>query len=202
MATSDEGATLERDPKLWLVTAAKWVLDNPDYTYAISLGLKLEAPPQEIERTSELETLEAPDLETAIAAAHALLDKHARKAADLGLDIWLMPPKLPYPEQERLGVRHYKLGKEARRQARTAGIRGRDLEARVAGMVRHGAPFDHAIANLRFRGLIMRVEDDIVTWIGLAVPPRRRRASSRRNPGKPSIPAGFVSPPGLLLSAC
>jgi hypothetical protein len=180
MTTWEAQGRFRRDPKLWLVTSAKWVLDNPDYTYAISLGLKLETPPQEIDRTSELETLEAPDLERAVAAAHALLDKHAREAADLGLDIWLMPPKLPYPEQEQLGVRHCKLGKEARKQARAVGMRGGDLEARVARMVRHGVPFDHAIANLRFRGLIMRVEDDTVTWIGLAVAPRRRRASRRK----------------------
>jgi hypothetical protein len=116
-----------------------------------------------------------------VAAAHALLDKHAREAGDLGIEISVTPPRHPYPEQEQLGVRHYKLSAEARKQARALGIRasdlqlwavgipGGDLRARVSRMVRHAVPFDHKIANVRYRGTIMRVEDDTVTWIGLAV---------------------------------
>jgi hypothetical protein len=46
-------------------------------------------------------------------------------------------------------------------------------------MVRHAAPFEHKIANLRFRGIIMRVEADTVTWIGPPVPPRRRRRKAK-----------------------
>jgi hypothetical protein len=86
-------------------------------------------------------------------------------------------------------VPHYKLAAEVRKQARALGIRagdlepwavgipGGDLRARVSRMVRHAIPFDHKIANLRYRGIIMRVEGDTVTWLGLAVPPRR--------PGRP-----------------
>jgi hypothetical protein len=59
-------------------------------------------------------------------------------------------------------------------------MRGRDLEMRIARMVRRAAPFEHRTANLRFGGIIMRVEDDTVTWIGLAVPPRRRKRSTRK----------------------
>jgi hypothetical protein len=118
-----------------------------------------------------------PDFEAAVAAGHALFDKYAREAGDLGLEISLMPPKLPYPGQEMLGVPHYKLAAEARKQARAIGIRGGDLEARIARMVRHAAPFEHKIANLRYRGIAMRVEERIVTWLGLAVPPPR--------PGRP-----------------
>ena len=130
--------------------------------------------------TRTLETVEAPDLDQAIAAAHALLDKHAEQAGEYGLEIWLHPPQLPHPEQERLGIRHYKLSPEARKQARAVGMRGRDLEMRIARMVRHAAPFEHRTANLRFRGIIMRVEDDTVTWIGLASPPRRGKRSTRK----------------------
>jgi hypothetical protein len=117
------------------------------------------------------------DLEAAIAAAHMLLDEHAHEGGDIGFEIWIEPPKHPYPGQEALGIRHYKLATEAGDQARAIGIHGGDLEARIARMVRHAAPFDHKIANVRYRGIIMRVEDDTVTWIGLAVPPRR--------PGRP-----------------
>jgi hypothetical protein len=130
-----------------------------------------------VETSNTLETVEAPDLDHAIAAAHALLDKHAEQADEFGLKLWLYAPRLPHPEQERLGIRDYKLTAEARKQARAIGLRGRDLDARVARLVRHAAPFEHRTANRRFRGIIMRVEnDDSVTWIGLAVPPRRRKA--------------------------
>ena len=93
-----------------------------------------------------------------------------------------MPPKLPYPGQEALGVRHYKLAAEARKQARAIGMRGGDLEARIARMARYAVVFDHKIANLRYRGIIMRVEGDTVTWIGLAVPPRRPGRPRTRKP--------------------
>jgi hypothetical protein len=89
------------------------------------------------------------------------------------------PPQLPHAEQERLGLRDYKLTPEARKQARAIGLRGRDLEARVARMVRHAVPFEDRTANRRFRGIIFHVQDDIVSWVGLAIPPRRRRKTSR-----------------------
>ena len=47
-------------------------------------------------------------------------------------------------------------------------------------MVRHAVAFQHKIANVRYRGIIMRVEDDTVTWIGLAVPPRRAGRPRKR----------------------
>ena len=131
--------------------------------------------------TRTLETVEAPDLDHAFAAAHALLDKHAEQVGEYSLEIWGHPPQLPHAEQERLGIRHYQLTAEARKQARAIGLRGRDLDGRVARLVRHAAPFEHRKANLRFRGIIMRVEDDLVTWIDLG-------------PAAPAAPQGEVSP--------
>jgi hypothetical protein len=47
-------------------------------------------------------------------------------------------------------------------------------------MVRQSTPFDHKVANRRFWGIIMKVEDDTaVVWIGLAVPLRRRRRKAK-----------------------
>jgi hypothetical protein len=181
MTGSDEYDDFGRHPTLWTVSAVNWVLENPDYRYEILVGTKIEDPAKEIDMTRTLETVEAPDLDQAIAAAHELLDKHAERAGEYGLEIWLHPPQLPHAEQERLGIRHYKLSTEARKQARAVGIRGRDIEMRIARMVRHAAPFEHRTANLRFRGIIMCVEDDTVTWIGLASPPRRRRKTSKRS---------------------
>ena len=189
MTTSKEQDEFVRNPKLWYASAMKWRLQNPDYSYEILAGIEIEDPAREVEMGEEIDYSEAPDLAGAVAAAHALLDKHAREAGDLGIEISVTPPRHPYPEQEQLGVRHYKLSAEARKQARALGIRasdlqlwavgipGGDLRARVSRMVRHAVPFDHKIANVRYRGIIMRVEDDTVTWIGLAVPPRR--------PGRP-----------------
>jgi hypothetical protein len=174
MTTSNEDDAFGRHPTLWTGTAVKWVLENPDYRYRMLLGSPIKNPAEEIDMTSERKSVEAPDLEQA-AAAHALLDRHAREAGDLGVEIYLMSPILPSPEQEALGVRHYKLTAEAYKQARAARIRGPNLKARVARMLRHAVPFDHKITNLRFRGIIMLVEDDAVTWVGLAVPLRRRR---------------------------
>jgi hypothetical protein len=166
-------------PRLWTISAVTWALENPDYTSRIVLGVEIEEPAKEIEMTRTLEMVEAPDLDHAFAAAHALLDKYADQVGEYALEIWVNPPQLPHAEQERLGIRDYKLSAEARKQARAIGLRGRDLEARVARMVRHAAPFEHPTANLRFRGIIMLVEDDVVRWIGLAVPPRRRRRKSK-----------------------
>jgi len=177
MTTSEEQEEFGRNPKLWLVSAVKWVFKNPDYRFERVSGIEIKDPTWEGDSTQDLEDLEVPNFEAAVAAAHMLLDKHAREAGDLGLEISLMPPKLPYPGQEALGVPHYKLAVQARDQARAIGIHGGDLQARIARMVRHATPFEHKIANLRYRGIIMRVEDDTVTWIGLAVPPRR--------PGRP-----------------
>jgi hypothetical protein len=156
-----------------------WTLDNPDYTYERILGQKIKDPAKEETMTNYLETVEVPDFERAVAAGHELLAKHAHETGEFGLEIYLTPPQLPHADQERLGIRDYKLTPEARKQARAIGIRGRDLEARVASMVRHAVPFEHHAANLRFRGIIMRVEDDVVSWVGLAVPPRRRRRKSK-----------------------
>jgi hypothetical protein len=172
---------LRPDPKLWCVSAVKWAFENPDYRYELIGGIEIKEPAKEADTTKGLEDIEPPDLEAAVAAGHALIDRYAREAGDLGLEIWLMPPKHPYPGQEALGVPHYKLAAEARKQARAIGIRGGDLEARMARMVRHAAPFEHKIANLRYRGIALRVEDDTVTWLGLAVPPRRPgRANTRK----------------------
>jgi hypothetical protein len=180
MTGSQEYDDFGRHPKLWTVSAVNWVLENPDYRYQLLIGSEIEDPAKEMQTTRELESVEAPDLHHAIAAAHELLDRHAHEVGDYALEIYVTAPQLPHADQERLGVRHYKLSAEARKQARAIGLRGRDLEARVARMVRHAVPFEHKVANLRFRGIIMRVEDDTVTWVGLLIPPRRRRKTSSR----------------------
>jgi hypothetical protein len=148
-----------RDTKLWTVTAVKWVLENIS-RYELLARLRVKNPAEEEEITTELETVEAPDLERAVAAPHTLLDKHAHEAGDIGLELYVVPPDQPYADQERLGVRHYKLSAKARKQARAVGIRGGDLEVRIARIVRHAAPFKHKTGNLRFRGLVMRLEHD------------------------------------------
>jgi hypothetical protein len=178
MTGSQEYDDFGRHPTLWTVSAVNWVLENPEYRVELLFRSQIKDPAEEIDMTRTLETVERPDLDQAVAAAHELLDKHAEQVGEYGLEIWLHPPQLPHAEQERLGVRHYKLSPKARKQARAIRIRGRDLEMRIARMVRHAAPFEHRTANLRFRGIIMRVEDDTVTWIGLAIPPRRRKRST------------------------
>jgi hypothetical protein len=166
-----------RHPKLWSITAVNWVLENPNFTYQILIGSQIKEPAKEIDMTKELESMTAPDLDHAIEAAHQLLEKYIGQAGELGIEISLVPPQPPHADQERLGIKDYKLAPEARKQARAIGLRGRDIEARVARMVRHSAPFDHKIANRRFRGIILRIENDVVVWIDLAVRPRRRRKS-------------------------
>ena len=59
--------------------------------------------------TRTLETVEAPDLDHAFAAAHELLDKYSERVGEHALEIWVHPPQLPHPEQGRLGIREYKL---------------------------------------------------------------------------------------------
>jgi hypothetical protein len=168
-----------RHPTLWTVSAITWALENPNYQAEIMLGRKIEDAAKEVTMTRELEGVEVPDLDHAIAAAHELLDKHRDQVGEYGLELWINPPQLPHADQERLGIKDYKLTPEARKQARAIGIRGRDLEARLASMVRHAGPFEHRTANLRFRGIIFRVEDNVITWLDLTVPPRRRRRKAK-----------------------
>lgn len=165
-----------RRPTLWTATVVTWVLENPEFKQEQLLGYKIEGDPApEREQTRELESVEVPDLDQVIAAAHQLLDRHAEHVGEYGLEVYIIPPQLPHPEQERLGIRHYRLTPDARKQAQSIGIRGRDAEARVARMVRHADPCDHQIANRRFGGVLMKVEDGIVSWIGLLNQRRRTR---------------------------
>ena len=175
MLASEELDDHGRHPKLWTISAVTWVLENPDYTSRILLGVTIEEPAKEVETSRTLELVEDHDLDHAIAAAHELLDKYAERVGEYALEIWVNPPQLPHAEQRRLGIRDYKLSAEARKQARAIGLRGRDLEARVPRMVRHAVPFEHRSANRRFGGVVLKVENDVVSWVGLAVPPRRRR---------------------------
>ena len=136
-------------PTHWTVAALRWSVESPKHELAIG---------------QEIETLEVADRELAVAIAHHLLDKHAHKAfGQTGLEIHIMPPAQLPSDKEPAGFRRYKVSAEARKQARTLGIRG-DVEARVARMARRAARFTHPIANLRFERCILRVEKDTITW--------------------------------------
>jgi hypothetical protein len=139
-------------PTHWAVTALRWTLESRDHELAIG---------------QEIDTLHVADRELAVAVAHHLLDKHAHEAfGQTGLEIHIMPPAQLPSDKERSGFRNYKVSAEARRQARTLGIRG-DVEARVTRMARRAARFTHPVANLRYERFIMRVEGDTITWIGI-----------------------------------
>jgi hypothetical protein len=175
MAKEEELDDHGRHPRRWTISAVTWTLENPDYESRIFLGVQIENPAEEVWMTKYLETVEAPDFERAVAAGHELLDRHAHAAGEFSLEIYVTPPQLPHPEQGRLGIRDYKVTPEALKQARAIGLRGRDLEGRIARLARHSVPFEQDIANRRFRGVILKIEDGLVSWINLAVPPRRRR---------------------------
>jgi hypothetical protein len=104
MTTSKEEEEFGRNPRLWSVSAIKWVFENPDYRFELVSGIAIKDPAWEGDSTKVIENIEVPDFEAAVAAGHALLDKYAREAGDLGLEISLMPPKLPYPGQEAFGA--------------------------------------------------------------------------------------------------
>ena len=157
----------------------KWVLENPDYRYELLLGEPIKDPAAEVATTKHIEEVKVQSLDRAIAAAHEFLDKHAHQAGEFGFEIYVTPPQPPHPDEERLGIRRYKISPEARKQARALRLRG-NLEARLSRLVRHAVPFEHRIANCRFRGIAMKVEENLITWVGLAVPPRRRRRHKSR----------------------
>jgi hypothetical protein len=168
-----------RHPKRWTITVVNWTLENPDHTARIALGLEIEDPAKEIESTHTLESAEAPDLEAAIAKAHELLDRHKEHVGEFALEVYISPPLVPHPEQARLGVRDFKLTPEARQQARAIGLRGRDIEQRISRLARHAVRYEHKHGTHRFGGILLRLEGDTVTWVGLAVPPRRRRRKAK-----------------------
>ena len=174
MTSSEEYDEHVRHPNLWSIWVTKWVLENPDYRAELLLGTPLKNPAAEVLVTTDLGEATAPDLDSAIAAAHTLIDQHAHQVGEFGCVLDLTPPQPPHADDKRLGIRHYRVSPEARKQARALRLRG-NLEARLSRLVRHAVPFEHKTANLRFRGIIMRVEEDTIAWIGLAIPPRRRR---------------------------
>jgi hypothetical protein len=152
MKGSHKKARPSGHPTLWTVAALRWSLENSE---------------QEIAIGQEIETVEVPDRELAIAIAHHLMDKHAHEAiGETSLEIHVMPPEQLPSNKQPSSFRHYKVSAEARKQAQTLGIRG-DIEAQVARMARHAAPFTHQMANRRFDRFIMRVEHETVIWIGL-----------------------------------
>jgi hypothetical protein len=160
MTSSPKNTQPSVHPTHWTVAALRWALKSPEHELAIG---------------EEIETVEVPDREFAVAIAHHLLDKHAHEAfGQTGLEIHIVPPAQMPSDKEASGFRHYKVSAEAYRQARTLGIRG-DVEARVARMARRAARFTHPIANLRYERFIMRLEKDTVTWIGVQGVERTRR---------------------------
>jgi hypothetical protein len=153
MKGSHKKARPSGNPTLWTVAALTWALENSEQEVAIG---------------KEIETVDAPYRELAVAIAHHLLDKHAHEAfGKMSLEIHVMPPEQLPSNKQPSSFRHYKVSAEARKQAQTLGIRG-DVEARVARMARRAAPFTHPMANRRFERFIMRVEHENVIWIGLA----------------------------------
>jgi hypothetical protein len=150
------------------------VLENPDHTAELFLRRPIKDPAVEVLVTKDLGEAKAPDLDSAIAAAHTLIDQHAHQVGEFGCVLDLTRPQPLHADDERLGIRHYRVSPEARKQARALRLRG-NLELRLSRLVRQAVPFEHKIANCRFRGIIMRVEENLITWVGLAVPPRRRR---------------------------
>jgi len=152
MTNSPKNNQTSVHPTLWTVAALRWALKSPEHELAIG---------------QEIETLHVADRELAVAVAHHLLGKHAHEAfGQTGLEIHIVPPAQLPSDKERSGFRNYKVSAEARRQARTLGIRG-DVEARVTRMARRAARFTHPVANLRYERFIMRVEGDTITWIGI-----------------------------------
>jgi hypothetical protein len=140
------------NPTLWTVAARRWALKNPEEELAIG---------------QDIQIVEVADRELAVAIAHHLLDRHAHEAiGTMSLEIHVVPPQQPSSNREPSGFGQYKVSAEARQQAQTLGIRG-DVEAKVARMARQAAVFTHPMANRRFQRFILRVENDIVTWIGI-----------------------------------
>jgi hypothetical protein len=167
MTTSHKQDRPGGNPTLWTVAALKWSFEASEEKPAIG---------------EEIETVEIPDRELAVAIAHHLLDKHAHEAiGKIGLEVHVAPPKQPASNKEPSGFRQFKVSAEARKQAQTLGIRG-DIEARVARMTRIAAHFTHPQANRRFQRFIMRVEHGTVTWIGLIDTPSGSREAEEHAP--------------------
>jgi hypothetical protein len=139
-------------PTLWTIATLRWALESSAHELAIG---------------QEIETVQVPDRELAVAIAHHLLDKHAHEAfGKTGLEIHIVPPAQMPSDKEPSGFRHYKVSAEARKQAQALGIRG-DVETRVARMARRAARFTHPIANLRYERFILREEKGTIIWIGV-----------------------------------
>jgi hypothetical protein len=160
MTSSPKNTQPSVHPTHWTVAALRWALKSPEHELAIG---------------EEIESLQVSDRELAVAIAHHLLDKHAHEAfGSTGLEVHIIPPAQMASDKQPSGFRGYNVSSEARKQARTLGIRG-DVETRVARMARRAARFTHPIANLRYERFIMRLEKDTVTWIGVQGVERTRR---------------------------
>jgi hypothetical protein len=78
------------NPTLWTVAALRWALEDSD---------------QERGFGEEIETVEVPDREIAVAIAHHLVDKHAHRAiGKTTLEIHIAPPRELPADKERIGT--------------------------------------------------------------------------------------------------
>lgn len=169
MTAPDNEDTRTRHPTLWTVEAVRWEFREHDAEYEGSVAHKHGLDPG-VQMGQRIDRAEVPDRPFAVAVAHHFLDRYSDEAAGrMSLEIHVHPPERDLHDESAFVVLD-----EVLEQARKLGIEG-DVEGQVKRMARDATPFTHAQANRRFERFLLRLEGNVVAWLGLAEPPRGRR---------------------------
>lgn len=154
MSEEDDDKFRVRHPTLWTVEALIW--EYKEHDPEDSTG---DIPPgPAVQLARRVSVAEMPDRSYATALAHHLLDRHAEEAERrMSLEVHVHPPL-----QDLEGT-HYEISDEALEQARKLGIKDED---EVRRMAREATALPQP--NLHHGRYVLRAENGVVTWVGLA----------------------------------
>jgi hypothetical protein len=151
----------------WTTDVVRWDSDTRQSLYYRVLGKRTERP--QLTALGEIiATVQVPDREAAITAAHRLLDEFAGEVhGAMSMAVEISAPEQTVEEERHARLRSYRVTPEAIEQAKALGMRG-DVEWDLKGIAFHSEPYTDPRGNRRYGNLILRVEDRTVTWVGFA----------------------------------
>lgn len=151
----------------WTVDSLVWHRDLPQSRYDRLLARRTER--LDVPALGEvIEITQVNDRQAAIAAGHRLLDQFAHEVRGaISLEIHISGPEQAIEDEREARLRSIKVTPEAIEQARALGMRG-DVENRLRSMALASQPYSHPHANRRAGPVILRLEGQIVEWVGVA----------------------------------
>ena len=149
----------------WTTDAVRWHRDLPQSRYSRLLARKTERP--DVPALGEIiETAQVSDLQAAVATGHRLLDHFAHEVRGaVSIEIHISGPEQAIEDEREARLRSIKVTPEAVEQAKALGMRGY-VESQLRIMALNSQPYSHPRANRREGPFILRLEGQVVRWVG------------------------------------